>query len=84
MVAMAQPQRMPQRMPELMVYQAIIAKASQTYVGHPTVRRLKICTMTCISNSLTHNLQGKRARSFLCLVFSNMTIAMILLYVSST
>ena len=48
------------------------------------VRRLKIYTMKCIINSLIHNLQGKRARFFLCLVFSNMTIAMILLQVSST
>ena len=44
----------------------------------PTVRRLKICTVKCIGNSLIHNLQDKRP-VFLCLVISNMTIAMILL-----
>ena len=53
--------------------------SSQLYKSVSTVRRLKICTVKCISNSLIHNLQGKRARFFLCLVFSNMTIAMILL-----
>ena len=47
--------------------------SSQLYKSVPTVRRLKICTVKCISNSLIHNLQGKHAL-FLCLVFSNMTI----------
>ena len=37
------------------------------YKSVPTVRRLKICTVKCISNSLIPKLQGKRAY-FLCLV----------------
>ena len=53
--------------------------SSLLYKSVPTVRRLKICTVKGISNSLIHNFQGKRARFYLCLVFSNMTIAMILL-----
>ena len=53
--------------------------SSYLYKSVPTVRRLKICTVKCIRNSLIHNLQDKRARIFFCLVFSNMTIAMILL-----
>ena len=32
--------------------------------SYTSVRRLKICTVKCISNSLIHNLQGKRARFF--------------------
>ena len=38
--------------------------SSQLYKSVPTVRRLKICTLKYISNSLIHNLQGKRARFF--------------------
>ena len=53
--------------------------SSYLYKSVPTVRRLKICTVKCIGNSLIHNFQGKRARIFLCLVFSSVTIAMILL-----
>ena len=59
-------------------------KISSLYKSVPTVGRLKICTVKCISNSLIHNIQDKRALFFVCLVFSNMTIAMILLYVGST
>ena len=38
--------------------------SSYLYKSVPTVRRLKICSVKCISNSLIHNLQGKRARGF--------------------
>ena len=48
------------------------------------VRRLKIYNVKCIINCLIHNLQGKRARFFFVISISNMTIAMILLQVSST
>ena len=53
--------------------------SSSLYKSFPTVRRFKICTVKCISNSLIHNLHGKRVHIFLCLVFSDMTIAMIVL-----
>ena len=42
--------------------------SSKLYKSVTSVRGLKICTVKCISHSLIHNLQGKRAL-FLC-VFS--------------
>ena len=38
--------------------------SSQLYKSVPTDRRLKNCTANCISKSLIHNLQGKRAHFF--------------------
>ena len=38
--------------------------SSQLYKSVLTVRRLKICTVKYISNSLIHNLQDKRVRFF--------------------
>ena len=41
------------------------------YKSVPTVRRLKICTGKCISNSLIHNFQGKCARFFFVFSIQN-------------
>ena len=38
--------------------------SSLLYKSVPTIRRLKICTMKCIGNSLVHNVHGKRAHFF--------------------